>query len=273
MTITNLPPVKRDLSIVTATSLVISQVMISIGAGLSWFELISSPNYLPDTLFVFVLAASLWWYVRWMTGVLQAKYDWMAHTFKRVALQTLLALMIPSIACVVATALYFYLHYKVPVATTTFPDYEFPFSVIIIAQFNLYYIIYYFYQKSKSPQQTIGLKAAQPMRTLIGSRGKKSIPIEAGDIAFVVIRDSVVSATLFDGSRLPVGYTLDELQSLLDEDFFFRANRQVIISRKSCRSFVSEPNGKLLIESVPSMDEPVVVSQLKAVEFKKWIAK
>lgn len=266
-----LPPFKRDIWVILAVSFVVSQVFVSIGADLSWFELLYQPNFLADTFYSFILTFSLWLFVRQVTQQLQSKHDWLERPLPRIVLQTILGLALPSLVCVTTTSVYFHLYYGVPISATSFPDYELPFSVIVIAQFNIYYIIYYFYKKSNPVQQT-DYKKTTSLKSLIGTFGRKNVPVDVGNIANISIRDTVVYITTFEGARLSINYTLDEVFALLNEEEFFRANRQVILHRRSCRSFVSEPTGKLLVEVDPPMDEPVVISQLKAADFKKWIS-
>lgn len=267
----HLPPFKRDIWIILGVSLVVSQVFVSIGADLSWFELLYQPNFVADTLYSFVLTSSLWLFIRQITKRLQTMYDWLERPLTRVSLQIILGLALPSLACLASTSVYFHLYYDVPISATSFPDYELPFSVIVIAQFNIYYIIYYFYQKSKADQQPAH-RSTTYLKSLIGTFGRKNVPVDVSNIASISIRDAIVYVTTFEGTRLSINYTLDEVFGLLNEEEFFRANRQVIVHRRSCRSFVSEPNGKLLVEVDPPMDEPVVISQLKAADFKKWIS-
>ncbi|CAD5254872.1 MULTISPECIES: LytTR family transcriptional regulator DNA-binding domain-containing protein [unclassified Imperialibacter] len=266
-----LPPFKRDIWVILGVSFVVSQVFLSIGADLSWFELLYQTNFLPDTIYSFSLTSLLWLFVRQVTKQLQKKHDWFDRPLSRILLQTILGLALPSLVCVTITSIYFHLYYKVPISATSFPDYELPFSIIVIGQFNVYYIIYYFYRASKVARHDDGRKTGS-LKSVIGTFGRKNVPVEAGNIANIFIRGAVVYITTFEGSRLSINYTLDEVFGLLSEEDFFRANRQVIVHRKSCRSFVSEPNGKLLLEVHPSMDEPVVISQLKATDFKKWIS-
>ena len=78
------PPFSRDKWIILSGSLIISQLFISIGSPLSWFELIQKNNFFPDTLFITSLASLLWLIVRAVSVSLQKRYDWLEHPLKRV---------------------------------------------------------------------------------------------------------------------------------------------------------------------------------------------
>ncbi|WP_339789610.1 LytTR family transcriptional regulator DNA-binding domain-containing protein [uncultured Imperialibacter sp.] len=262
-------PLRHDVWIILGVSLIVSQLFISIGAEKDWFELFQDSSFVPDTLFVFILTSALWLYVRMVSVFLQQKYDWLEKPIARILTQVFFGIALPSVACIFIVALYFYLHYQLPLSSTSFPDYEFPFTIIVIAQFNLYYLIYYFYRKAKT--QASANTAVETKKSIVGMIGRKNVPIDLQDIANAFIKNSVVYITTFSNTRLSVNYTLDDISLLLNEKDYFRANRQVILHRKSCKAFMNEANGKLLIELEPDADAPLIISQLKAAEFKKWI--
>ncbi|MEQ8683762.1 MAG: LytTR family transcriptional regulator DNA-binding domain-containing protein [Imperialibacter sp.] len=262
-------PLRHDVWNILGVSLVLSQLFISIGAEKDWFELFQESSFVPDTLFVFTLTSTLWLYVRMATIVLQQKMDWFERPIARIPAQIFFGIVLPSIGCIFVVALYFYAQYQIPLSATSFPAYEFPLAIIVITQFNLYYLIYYFYRKTKTP--AAGTAAIEAKKSIVGVVGRKNVPIDLQDIANVFIKNSVVYITTFSNTRLSVSYTLDEISLLLSEADYFRANRQVILHRKCCKSFMNEANGKLLVELDPDADAPLIVSQLKAAEFKKWL--
>jgi len=264
-----LPSKARDRWVITGISLLVSQLFISIGTGSGWFELIHGKTFIADTIFAFGLTSVLWWYVRSVTGLLQKKYDWLLHPLQRVIRQVGFGLLLPSLVCASLVSLYYHFYYGMPVSSTSFPDYEFPFCVVFIAQFNLYYLLYYLFQKSRATAPTE--PPTHPKKILIATLGIKNIPVHTDEVANIFIKDSLVFITTFDGNRLSVNSTLDDIYGTLDTNEFFRANRQVIVHRKSCKSFVSQSSGKLLVEVLPAAKDEVVISQLKAADFKNWI--
>ncbi len=63
------------------------------------------------------------------------------------------------------------------------------------------------------------------------------------------------------------------MMSLLDEEQFFRANRQFIINTRSCQYFTNEENGKLAISLLPPFQDEVIISQKRSSVFKEWLNK
>jgi DNA-binding LytR/AlgR family response regulator len=63
-----------------------------------------------------------------------------------------------------------------------------------------------------------------------------------------------------------------ELEEQLDEDIFFRANRQYIININFVKSFRPFERVKLLVElNITGFEEDVIISQHVAPAFKKWM--
>ena len=64
--------------------------------------------------------------------------------------------------------------------------------------------------------------------------------------------------------------TMDELTETLDPDRFFRANRQYLIARKAVRDIDLWFNSRLAINLVLPTAERIIVSKVRATEFKEW---
>ncbi|MFP3592051.1 LytR/AlgR family response regulator transcription factor [Chryseobacterium sp. SIMBA_038] len=67
----------------------------------------------------------------------------------------------------------------------------------------------------------------------------------------------------------PSDFTLDELEDVLDEKKFFRANRQFIISSDYIKNIHTSPNYKVELEFQPQ--EEITVSRDRVKDFKDWL--
>ncbi|WP_370899114.1 LytR/AlgR family response regulator transcription factor [Chryseobacterium gossypii] len=67
----------------------------------------------------------------------------------------------------------------------------------------------------------------------------------------------------------PSDFTLDELESVLDEKKFFRVNRQFIISSDHIRNIHTSPYYKVDLEFQPA--EEITVSRDRVKDFKEWL--
>ncbi|WP_082384196.1 LytTR family DNA-binding domain-containing protein [Chryseobacterium sp. ERMR1:04] len=67
----------------------------------------------------------------------------------------------------------------------------------------------------------------------------------------------------------PSDFTLDELEDVLDEKKFFRANRQFIISSDYIKNIHTSPNYKVELDFQPQ--EEITVSRDRVKDFKDWL--
>jgi DNA-binding LytR/AlgR family response regulator len=114
-------------------------------------------------------------------------------------------------------------------------------------------------------------KPKSKSKLIIVSTAKKNLPIPTSNIAYIFKDEAFTFLQTFDGQQYMMNYTLEELMLLLDDADFFRANRQIIISLKSCASFTNEENGKISLELLPKYKGDTFISQKKASEFRQWL--
>ncbi|WP_064197370.1 MULTISPECIES: LytTR family DNA-binding domain-containing protein [Emticicia] len=84
-------------------------------------------------------------------------------------------------------------------------------------------------------------------------------------------RDEVIWIQTTDNQRLITDYnSLDEIEELIDPDFFIRANRQFIVNKNTIESYRTHFTGKIEVKLVVSTKDDVVVSKEKAHQFRAW---
>jgi DNA-binding LytR/AlgR family response regulator len=105
---------------------------------------------------------------------------------------------------------------------------------------------------------------------LIPARGDKLIPVQISDLACFYIDSGSVKAVGFDGKSYRLEYTLDELSDLLDPEFYFRANRQYIISKSSVKDIDFWFNSRLSVNLKVTVPEKILISKARIQEFKNW---
>jgi DNA-binding LytR/AlgR family response regulator len=97
--------------------------------------------------------------------------------------------------------------------------------------------------------------------------------LEAEDIAYFYSENKLTFAVTNDGKEYTLDYNLEQLESELNPKMFFRVNRKVIAHINSVIKINNESGGKLLVELNPLTDFDIVVSRLKASDFKVWMGK
>ena len=100
--------------------------------------------------------------------------------------------------------------------------------------------------------------------------GDKIIPLNTNDIHLFYIREGKVHAYTTSDNVYPVTETLDELEKKLP--YFFRANRQFLLSRKAVKDASQHFNRKLMINLHVQFHEQIIVSRLKVQAFLEWLS-
>jgi len=97
------------------------------------------------------------------------------------------------------------------------------------------------------------------------------IPIASRDLAFFFIQDGVVRGTTTDNQTYSFNEKLEDLESDLDPELFFRANRQYLIQRSAIESLQTYFNGRLVINLQPKVKDRIIVSKANASRLKAWL--
>jgi DNA-binding LytR/AlgR family response regulator len=115
---------------------------------------------------------------------------------------------------------------------------------------------------SRTPafQKRIVVRIGQSIRT-----------IEIADVAYFYTEEKIAFACLTEGKRLPLDFTLDELETILDPALFFRINRQFIIYIKAIENMFSYSKSRIKIILKPHSDAETIVSAERSAAFKEWL--
>lgn len=68
-----------------------------------------------------------------------------------------------------------------------------------------------------------------------------------------------------------IDYSLDELESMLDRDSFFKINRKYIVSIDACSQIIAWSNHRLKIDIEGIDDQKIVVARERVQDFKRWL--
>lgn len=103
--------------------------------------------------------------------------------------------------------------------------------------------------------------------------GNKIKTIVVEDIAYFFAMDKMVFLMQIDGQRIPIDYSLDRLEPLLNPTVFFRINRKFIIQMKSIASMSSYSRNRMKLTLKPCPDGllDTLVSIEKAASFREWL--
>jgi len=261
--------------------LVSSELIDSLGRKESIFHRIATKAFLIDLLGGFVISLVLWELVRYVTKQLDRRYDWLDQPVQRIALQLIFGLILPSALSFVFTLLFMEIILHQDIFQTTWLYSEFYAVILIIVLINMVYFTWWLFLQSKprtslnTISRTEGIQHDNPQLQLYPaievSKGNANILLLPDEIAYITLEGAYSFIQTHEGECFVTTYTLDELIKKLSEDSFFRANRQAIISRKSCKAYKRIEHGKISLELMPSPKSQIIISQKRASDFRKWI--
>lgn len=105
----------------------------------------------------------------------------------------------------------------------------------------------------------------------IGKINNQLVYVKAQDIAYLQFVKGITYATTTANQRIPLDYSLDQIERLLDKNLFFRINRQFIIHLDAIRKITTYYNSRLILQLQPAIEGDVIISRERVGDFKSWL--
>lgn len=108
-------------------------------------------------------------------------------------------------------------------------------------------------------------------KRLITYKKDEMVMVEADNIAFFFLSEHVVSMHTSSGQQYIVNISLDELMKQLDNEVFYRANRQFIINVNAISTILVYGRNQLRLSTRPQSPEDIIISKNRVTDFRKWL--
>ena len=136
-------------------------------------------------------------------------------------------------------------------------------------------------EKARKFTSNVGLETLVNLNTSPGSKPAKSrFMVKVGEkIRTIMVEDilafySSEKTTYLHTSthrNYIIDYSLEELESMLDQRRFFKINRRYIVSIEACAQIIAWSNSRLLIDIEGIDDQKIVVARERVRDFKAWL--
>jgi len=103
--------------------------------------------------------------------------------------------------------------------------------------------------------------------------GSKIRSIEVAEVAYFYSDEKITFMVTKEGQHLPIDFSLDKLNGLLDPNQFFRISRQYLVGFGAIQIVYTHYKGKLKLELNPKSRTDVFVSGDRMTDFKAWLGK
>jgi len=108
-------------------------------------------------------------------------------------------------------------------------------------------------------------------KSFLVSRHNKYVNVLTDNIAFFYIKYDSPIIMCFDKQEYFVNYSLEQIQSLLPKNQFYRLNRQYLINFNAVKEVEHYFARKLLVNPVIPTKDKLIVSKEKVTEFLHWL--
>ncbi len=125
-------------------------------------------------------------------------------------------------------------------------------------------------EQLKSLMSTWGNQSRKYKERFLTVHRNTLIPVMQNEIAFFHKEELIYLHTLSNEKYITEHHTLDEIESLLSPEIFFRVNRQYILHIQSVAKIKTTHKG-LTVQLKTPINIELDISREKAVAFKKWI--
>lgn len=136
-----------------------------------------------------------------------------------------------------------------------------------------------FFQQKKGYDDTVikdllaSLQQKEYKERFLVKTGQQLTYLPTQEIAYFFSEDGLVQAQHQAGKKYFVDYSLDQLEGILNPNFFFRINRKLIVKIEAIAKIHTWFNSRLKLDLVPKIDFDIIVSRERVGDFKKWLDK
>lgn len=97
----------------------------------------------------------------------------------------------------------------------------------------------------------------------------QSIPIE--EVSFFFSEERVTFLQTHSGKKYVLDYTLEQVETQVDPEQFFRINRKYLVRFSAVSEVFSYSNSRLKVLVAGCQDQDILISREKVAEFKGWL--
>lgn len=108
-------------------------------------------------------------------------------------------------------------------------------------------------------------------KSFLVCKGNKYVNVLTDNIALFYIRHEITTIMCFDKQAYIIDYSLDQIQSLLSCNQFYRINRQFLINFNAVKDVEHYFARKMLVNPIVPTEEKLIVSREKVTDFLHWL--
>jgi DNA-binding LytR/AlgR family response regulator len=119
--------------------------------------------------------------------------------------------------------------------------------------------------------QVINLLSKKYKERFIVKVGEHLRTISVKDILYFYSQDKTTFCVTQEGRTLILDFTLEQLETMVDPESYFRVNRKYFVRTEAIKDIVSYTNSRLKLVLLSSADTDIIVARERVQEFKQWL--
>lgn len=117
------------------------------------------------------------------------------------------------------------------------------------------------------------LQPKEYRKRFLVKHANKMVSVDINDIAYFFSENGLNFFTTNDNKRYLVDYLMDEIETMLEPEKYFRVSRSLIVTIESIDKIEDYFGSRLILKLNPAYDKEALVSREKVADFKKWMGK
>lgn len=105
----------------------------------------------------------------------------------------------------------------------------------------------------------------------VGKMNNQLVYVKAKNVAYIYVDGGITWAMTNTSQKVPLNYSLEQLEKMLDSALFFRINRKMIIHIDAIQKITTYYNNRLVLQLSPSGNTDNVISRDRVNSFKSWL--
>lgn len=252
---------------------IIALSFLYVGQDNSFSSLIKTFSFYSDLVFSFTATFLAVLYIKWYNKRLFNQYEFLSHWKIVVMRQLVFAILIPSFVAMILEIVYLK-SIGISFWNSSILNLELPLSLLLLTLIILVYDFWYLFQlkqidnqKEDFQEQETITKKLDFIFVQFGANEKK---VSIDDCAYIFTCEKIIWLQTFSNTRYRLQGSLDEWEAKLEDNHFYRINRQFLTSSIAIKSVEQTETRRLKVRFNIDFSEDVFISKPNISKFRKW---
>lgn len=117
------------------------------------------------------------------------------------------------------------------------------------------------------------MQPRESRKRFLVKHSNKFVSVETNDISYFFSENGLNFFMTKDNKKYLLDYLMDEIETMLDQNEFFRVSRSLIVTFSAIEKMEDYFGNRMTLKLKPAFDKEAIVSREKVSDFKRWMGK